>query len=208
MVRRDINLAPGTRISRTNPADVNKALHDIDKNIRTTLEIAKDTYSVEDTDRMNLDFDHIPARIHRDAVQVIVDSTSTSVMFDTELFDTYEYWNVAQADRITFLIGGVYLIRAQVEWESNGTGVRKLDLNKPGAPAIIIGNNTKPAGVTAPFMLTQEVTTFYDFAAGEFVNVKAYQNSGGDLDIVAARVEVMRISPSSKPRAGIRGFAK
>jgi len=41
-------------------------------------------------------------------------------------------------------------------------------------------------GAAASTTITQSVSTYYSFAAGEYIELRAFQNRGGNLDVTAA----------------------
>lgn len=102
-----------------------------------------------------------------------------ALTFDNERFDTDTMHSTADnTGRITFTTAGTYLIGGHIEFAANATGQR----------GIAIGNGTvylaqqlvdaAAAGVTA-----LSVAALYAVTAGSYVDLSAYQSSGGALNV-------------------------
>lgn len=123
------------------------------------------------------------ARVTRAGAQTISNATQTSLTFDTEKFDTDGYHsNVTNNTRLTIPagLGGTYLIGGSVSWIGNATGFRALWIEVNGDSARnICGDIYEPEAATA---INQVVTTLYQLAAGDYVELRVFQNSTGNLD--------------------------
>ena len=76
--------------------------------------------------------------------------------------------------RLTAPVSGIYEISAQLFWAPDTSGVHNLELTRNGT--IIIRD--EKAGAAGR---SQEVTTTARLAAGDYVEAKVQQNSGGTL---------------------------
>lgn len=117
-------------------------------------------------------------RVYNDAAQSVPDITNTLVSFNTELFDTDAIHDPAAPTTLTCKTAGIYLITAQVNFDTNATGARTLQI-KHNNTTIIAMNSV--AGATRV-----NVSTVYRLAVNDFLIVVAYQNSGGALNITAS----------------------
>lgn len=80
---------------------------------------------------------------------------------------------------MTCKTAGKYQITGHIQWPTNATGIRNLDIILNGATVIAdvttIGNATNT--------VDQLVTTLYDLAANDYVELRALQTSGGALNV-------------------------
>ncbi len=110
----------------------------------------------------------------------ISDNTYTALSFPNKTFDTDSMWNSGQNDRLTIQTAGKYLIYGMVEWDLSGIGVRSLSIH--------VNNAVHPVGFERigahsgvyHFMCVMAVA---NLSAGDYVQLKAYQTSGGSLTI-------------------------
>lgn len=127
----------------------------------------------------------------RIAAQSIPNNTTTSVSFDTEVFDGRSMF-VATSATILIAEPGVYIITAGGTWAANATGARIGTIRHNG--------NDVNGGTWEEPALTGGAQTFMShcasiFAAGgDTVTYAVTQTSGGALNISACRVGVHRVS--------------
>lgn len=124
---------------------------------------------------------HIGARVFNSAAITLTTATITYLTFDSERFDTDAIHSTSSnTGRITCNTPGKYLIWANVSYAFNATGRRFLGLRLNGTT--LIGQI-----VHAPSTGSTElsISTVYDLAAADYIEVKTYQDSGGNLDIQA-----------------------
>jgi len=122
------------------------------------------------------------ARVRHSANQSIANNTPTVLTFDTEGYDTDGIYDAGSPTRLTCQTAGKYLIFALATFAYNAaTGKRhiiRLKLNNTteigSAEGVSGGGNP---GLTA-------VTT-YNLSVGDYVEVTAYQDTGGALNIVS-----------------------
>jgi hypothetical protein len=112
----------------------------------------------------------------------ISNNTTTIVSFNTELFDTDGFHDTStNSSRITIPSGkaGKYLITAAFPWQSNATGFRQLVMLKNGgvsSPNVemnAIGSSAAEGSVL--------FTAILSLAVSDYVEIRVYQNSGGNL---------------------------
>lgn len=110
----------------------------------------------------------------------IPNNTATAVQFTgTRFMAPSSMWSIANATRVVAPVAGVYQVSAMLAWASNVTGVRRLHLLHNGTTTIA-GDSR---GSTTADTLQQTSTTVYRFAANDYVEVFAFQTSGGSLNL-------------------------
>jgi len=104
-------------------------------------------------------------------------------------------WDSGNPTRITFTEGGVYLVNALVTWEANATGQRQMAFRLNGSTDIANqatpGTNVTYAGNT--------LNQLREYAANDYLELRVYQNSGGNLSITGSSNwtywRIVRIAP-------------
>jgi len=102
--------------------------------------------------------------------------------FDSELYDKGNMHDtVTNKSRVTIPTGesGLYLILAQICFESNATGYRQGQITKNGTTLIMTFEKPAPAPGHTMLQLYQVI----ELAAGDYLEMKGYQNSGADVYI-------------------------
>lgn len=121
-------------------------------------------------------------RVHKAAAQTISNNLAQALTFDTEDRDDGGFHEgVTHPTRLTAPVDGWYLVWAGVLFASNTTGYRMLQVIQDGGAPIARNALTTPiAGVGYV-----TVSTVVYLAATSYVEIYAYQNSGGDLTVTA-----------------------
>ena len=121
-------------------------------------------------------------RIYNSAAQTIGNASWTTLTFDNESFDTDSmHSTVTNTGRITVPEDGVYLLIHTVGFTSNSTGFRATRFIKNGTTNFFGNSIDGTNGNTC----TAVGTTILSLSASDYVTVQVYQNSGGDLDVLA-----------------------
>jgi len=128
-------------------------------------------------------------RVFHNAAQSIGNGSLTALNFNSERFD--QGGNVADAmhdtvtnnTRLTCKYAGVYLITGHLQWASSAAGtIRMLRIRLNAATDIgAIWN-----GPLASTAIGQTVTAIYALAVNDYVELMAYQDSGGNLNTSVA----------------------
>lgn len=134
-------------------------------------------------------------RANRTTTQSIADLTATAVSFTAaDSWDTDGFHStVSNQSRLTVPsgLGGKYLIVASVPWANHTTGWRDLTIRANGSTGL--DSTRVGSGVANPYPIST-ITTIQQLAAGTYVEVVAWQNSGAALDVTAANVVIMQVS--------------
>lgn len=123
------------------------------------------------------------ARVYNSAnISHVTSGTEQTVTFNSELYDSGGLHSTsANTSRLTAPITGLYDIGASIRFASNATGYRYIYLLLNGATAIIVHSVPAANGIVTVL----PVSTHYQLAAGDYVEVVANQTSGGALNLQA-----------------------
>lgn len=122
-------------------------------------------------------------RVYNNSNFLVATSTLTAVTFNSERNDNAGIHSTsANTGRLTAPVDGFYWISANVSFASNATGFREVNLRLNGATNI--GRDSKNAvnGSGTAFSFG----ALYKLAAGDYVEVVVFQNSGGNLNVDSA----------------------
>lgn len=117
------------------------------------------------------------AKVYHDTSQSIADSTAVALAFNSERFDTNVMHDTATNNsRLTAKTSGKYLIMGQLEWSSNTGSTHQL--------LIKLNNVTFIAYIeSTPVYYRMEVSTLYELAINDYVELIVLQVSGGSKSI-------------------------
>jgi hypothetical protein len=123
------------------------------------------------------------ARVYRSTNTTINNNSEVALEFDSERYDTDGYHStVTNTSRFTIPAGkaGKYRITGQVGWSSHASNARlsKIRLNGTTSIATVTGPPS-PSGAGTD----QIVTTTYDLAVGDYVELTVYQLSGTSINV-------------------------
>lgn len=127
---------------------------------------------------------HVGARVYRTTDQTLTTGVAAAIAFTIERYDTDAlHDNSTNNTRLTVPITGKYLVVGHARFATNGTGVRELRIIRNGTTAspIAYTNMNPPSASTANLM----IATIWNMAAADYVELYAFQNSGGDLAVAA-----------------------
>jgi len=118
----------------------------------------------------------------------------TSLSLNSERWDTANLHETAtNSGRLKAPVAGKYYIFANITWESPiGSGLWGLRLQLNGKT--VIAEQSLP-NTAAPFRISMSVGTLYALAAGDYVEVQVFQNSGNPL--------LIRSIPATSPEFGM-----
>lgn len=123
------------------------------------------------------------ARVSHGADQTISNDTQTTLAFNKEKYD-YDaiHDNTTNNSRLTCKTAGLYTITASIQFASNSSGSRAILILLNGKT--IIGGDQRDA--SPDIATTCNVSVDYPLAVNDYVEVQAYQNRGGNLNVVSS----------------------
>ena len=131
--------------------------------------------------------------LYKSASQSTSNATFTAILFDSEDYDTSTFHSTStNTSRITIPAGaaGYYQINGAVRWADNTSGVRVTAIYKNGSlwvRNLISGNiGSGSINIIVPIIM--------NLAESDYIEVFAYQNSGGSLDVVGNNIETRATS--------------
>ena len=133
---------------------------------------------------------HQMCKVSRATDQSIPDSTVTRVGFDNTIYDPGGWHStVTNPSRITVPADGVYHVHALISYASNTTGLRQIRIATNGN--IDSGNEQLDCIFINPAINgihSMQADAILRLSAGDYIEVGAYQNSGGSLNVLG-RIE-------------------
>jgi hypothetical protein len=131
------------------------------------------------------DVTHLGAKVHRNSGQSLNNTTLTAIQFNNETYDTDAcHDNATNNTRLTAPFTGYYLVGGHAQFEANATGVRLLTVGVNGT--VGLDNVQWPAPSGAGITANADVSTVLQLTAGDYVELFAWQNSGGTLNVELA----------------------
>lgn len=119
--------------------------------------------------------------LYSSSVTAVANATLVAVSFNSEKYDTDGFHdNTTNNTRITIPTGkaGKYLINGKINYDSNATGIRQAYIRKNGSTTLsYVVYNPVTSNVT-----TAVVVALEDLAVGDYIELNAYQSSGGSLN--------------------------
>lgn len=125
-------------------------------------------------------------RTSAQGVMTVQDSTLTTILWGEDAWDTHaDMWASGSPGVVTLTRAGIYLIVAHVQWDSNNVNKRSLALYKnDGATAL--DKVDQPASSPTE----QQLTVVSNFAANDYIDLRAYQTSGAQREIGTDRTDM------------------
>jgi len=125
----------------------------------------------------------VGCELRKSANQTISDATDAIVTFDVETFDTDNFHSTStNTGRITIPAGkgGKYRFSYTHRWFGNATGFRNTGIKING----VSGASYNTVLNLTSTRLVYNGSYVLDLAAGDYVEMVVYQNSGGNLDLL------------------------
>lgn len=123
--------------------------------------------------------------LYLSSAQTITSGSHGIILFDTVISDEWDMYDEGTpTGEIYAPIDGSYLVHVHTRFNPNGTGYRKIDTTFLGVTVLQDDVETSPDASIGEYL---SLTYWIGMAAGQRVNVRAFQNSGGDLDILAGQ---------------------
>jgi hypothetical protein len=123
------------------------------------------------------------ARVSIHTNRSITNAVFTPIEWTTEEYDVGSMVNLAvHPTRITIPVSGIYLITANMEWDAGTTGLRSCMVIRNGIDVIASANAQR----VGPLHTTRlSCSTMHPLNASDYLQLYAYHNDGGSLDVVA-----------------------
>jgi len=119
-------------------------------------------------------------RVIRTTNQSINNNSVTAISFDTETYDLGSgLWVVGSPTRITIVVPGVYNFSGVLRFDANSTGERAILVRVNGATLVASGGEGNPSATNDSRC---DVAGDINLAAADYLELCAYQNSGGALN--------------------------
>jgi hypothetical protein len=128
----------------------------------------------------------VGASIYKSGNQSITTATTTTITWDAELFDTNTFHdNSTNNSRMTIPAGyaGKYLVTSTISWGSSATGYRIAEIHKNGS----VVNFTWSGAMQGYYVVG--ITSIINCTVGDYLEIKGYQNSGGNLNAAGGAAE-------------------
>lgn len=124
--------------------------------------------------------DPIVARVSRNSSQSINNNLWTALGFNTEDFDTDSFHdNSTNNTRLTAQRDGYYRVNGNVTFASDSTGIRGLAIKLNGSTTKELIRENAVVGAAHAL----DTSSLIDMAKDDYVELEAYQNSGGSLNV-------------------------
>lgn len=123
-------------------------------------------------------------RITNSIATTLADSTLTALSFDTERYDTAALYSGGAPTRITIPTAGIYNIGSCIQYAFNTTGYRFNGIRLNGANFLAAQLQLPVTTAATGTDITLNVQ--WQFSVGDYVELMAFQNSGGGLDVTKA----------------------
>lgn len=125
----------------------------------------------------------------RSATLSIPNNTETVVTLPTEEFDNDGIHSTsANTERLTAQTAGFYAVMGWIEWEPSTSGVRFARLRKNGG--FVVTDRRLPASFGYSDLT---MSMMVELAVNDYVDMVAFQDSGGALNIANASLSMVRI---------------
>lgn len=125
------------------------------------------------------------ARVFNDANISIANNTVTALTFNSERFDTGNFHSTSSnTSRLTAPTAGLYLIDGSVRIAANSTGRRRLAIRLNGTTDIRVVEPSFAPSATVQWF--NDISTLYQLAPPDYVELTVFQTSGGALNVDVA----------------------
>lgn len=138
-------------------------------------------------------------QIIRSTDQSIPTSSVTTVVFgNTATYDTDGMFNNASPSRMTILTDGLYIVHAQVGFDEPSADAHASFTVKhqPTNTGFISTEIVIVPGPGAPHWRSHS-SNDWEFSAGDYIEIEVFQNTGGALNMIGARLTARWVAPLS-----------
>lgn len=124
----------------------------------------------------------VGAKAYGTTNQTISNFTVTAITWNNENFDTDSMHSTStNTSRLTIPTGktGYWQITASLGYDASAAGVRQIRLSKNGSFV-----NNEQVEATSSYGNTMGFSNILNLTAGDYIELEAFQTSGGNLDVV------------------------
>jgi hypothetical protein len=126
------------------------------------------------------------ASVYRTTPQSINNATYTAIAYDAEGYDSDSYHSTSSnTSRLTAPSTGYYFVTCSVQYATNGSGNRTVEIAKNGATGASSVVSLTNASISGIVTTDYNVGTTVQLNAGQYVECFARQTSGGALNVSA-----------------------
>lgn len=114
------------------------------------------------------------------AVQTTAGSVQAVMLWTNKVRDNQAIYNAASNTRLTIPIAGIYLVEVGIDWNTNATGYRHIQLWLNNATVVreMLSAPSPTTDTTEALVVTTQLVV------GDFMEVRVRQGSGGNLDVL------------------------
>lgn len=126
-------------------------------------------------------------RAKRTTAQTITTGSATKIDFDSEDYDTDGFHDTgSNTSRLTVPtgLGGKYAISGALEWASNTTGIRTVNIIKNNTTYLCKNADTSISGDMGMHVHAQA-----ELAATDYVEIIVFHNRGSNLDVIVTSMQ-------------------
>lgn len=121
------------------------------------------------------------ARVHNSVNQTLTSGSRAFLTFDSERWDNDSIHSTStNTERMTCKTAGKYIITGNVQISGHATGIRQISFFLNGTTTLAM-DRKEPEGTGTEHL---SLTTIYDLAVNDYVDLRILQNSGGDLNTI------------------------
>lgn len=126
-------------------------------------------------------------RVFNSAALSIPNATATAITFDSERWDlgapagAEHHSTGTNTSRLTCRVAGLYVISGHMLWAGAAGGVHRIAFVRLNGTTEIGDQNSPPAATSNSHV---SVTAQWRLAVGDYVELMAYQDSGGALNVI------------------------
>lgn len=124
----------------------------------------------------------IGCRCTRTASQSVPNNTSTAIAFNSELYDTDDiHDNSTNPSRLVCKTAGKYAIGGTLNFSADSNGLRQIQIRRNGGNLIAV-QRVGSVNTSGPSHALS-VSTVFNLAINDYVELEGFQNSGSSLSI-------------------------
>lgn len=154
--------------------------------IRRTLEYQGRTIQYNQVGARITQSEAIGARVYNSLTQTLGTGAAAALTFDTELYDTADIWEgTDHPTRFTCRHEGYYMAGGGWAHATGGTSAYRISISVLKNGTNILASQHDVTGVNTTYYLSVATGMIW-LEAGDYLEITAYQASGGDKTISAA----------------------